>query len=148
MTYKLDEKDKKIIEILEEHADFTTRQIAKQTLLPTTTIHNRIKKLKKLGIIKKFTIVLDDHQVDRGYIAHILIKTDLRLLKQKKKTQHDVASDLKKLYFVYKVDIVSGGTDIIVLVKVRDVKEFDKILLGKLQLVEGIENTTTLTVIH
>ena len=47
MLLKLDDKDLKILEILRDHGDYTTRQIAKKTLLPVTTIHNRIKKLRR-----------------------------------------------------------------------------------------------------
>lgn len=146
--YKIDEKDQKIIELLQEHGDYTTRQIAKHTLLPITTIHNRIKKLKQAGVIKKFTVELDYAQIDKGLLVYILISVDLQLLKQKKKTQYDVAKDLRSFYFVEKADIVSGGTDLVVTVRVKDVEELDKVLLKKLQLVEGIEKTQSLIVIH
>ena len=145
---KIDDKDKKIIEILQENGDYTTRQIAKKTLLPITTIHNRIKKLKREKIIKKFTIELDETKLDRGFVAYILISVDLQLLKEKRKTQHDLAKELSKLYFIERVDIVAGGTDLVAVVRVKDVDEFDKILLSKLQLVEGIEKTQSLIVIH
>jgi len=45
MAYSIDEKDRKIIEVLQEHGDYTTRQIAKKVSLPITTVHNRIKKI-------------------------------------------------------------------------------------------------------
>jgi len=148
MTSKLDDKDKKIIEILQEHGDYTTRQIAKKTLLPITTIHNRIKKLKREKIIKKFTVELDESKLDRGFVVYILVSVDLQLLKQKSRTQHDLARELKSFPFIERVDIVSGGTDLIAIVRVKDVEEFDKVLLGKLQQIEGIEKTQSLIVIH
>ncbi len=148
MAYQIDEKDQKILELLQEHGDYATRQIAKHTLLPITTIHNRIKKLKHEGIIKKFTVELDYNMIDKGLLVYVLISVDLQLLKQKKKTQYDVAKDLRKFYFVEKADIVSGGTDLVVTVRVKDVEELDQVLLKKLQLVEGIEKTQSLIVIH
>jgi DNA-binding Lrp family transcriptional regulator len=33
-------------------------------------------------------------------------------------------------------------------VRARDIAEYDKLLLGKIQLIEGIEKTQTLMVIH
>ncbi len=85
MTYILDDKDKKILEILKIHGDYTTRQIAKKTLIPPTTINNRIKKLKKEGIIKNFSINVDYEQVDKGLLVYVLIHVDLVLLKERKK---------------------------------------------------------------
>jgi len=76
------------------------------------------------------------------------VSANLSLLKQKKKTQYDLAKELKKFYFVERADIVSGGADLIVIIRVKDVEEFDKVLLGKLQLVEGIDKTQSLIVIH
>ncbi len=148
MVYRMDDKDLKIIEVLKAHGEYTTRQIAKKILLPPTTIHNRIKKLREEGIIKKFTIELDNSKIGKSFVAYIMVSANLALLKQKHKTQYDLAQEINKFHFVERVDIVSGGTDLIVVIRVRDVEEFDKILLGKLQLVEGIEKTQSLIVIH
>ncbi|PIN87909.1 hypothetical protein COV12_01305 [Candidatus Woesearchaeota archaeon CG10_big_fil_rev_8_21_14_0_10_32_24] len=147
MTSIPDEKDKKILEILQEHADYPTRKIAKKTLLPITTVHNRITKLRKEGIIKKFTIELDYTKVNLGQLAYILVSTNLQVLRERKKTQYDVVNEIKKLGVV-RADIVSGGTDIVVSVRVKDIPEYDKFLLGKLQNIEGINKTQTLMVIH
>ncbi|MBT3297614.1 Lrp/AsnC family transcriptional regulator [archaeon] len=148
MSYKLDKKDKKILEILKDHANYSTRQIAKKTLFPITTIHNRIQKLKKEKIIKKFTVELDHPKVDKGLLVYILISASLPTLKQKKKSQYDLAKDLRKFEFVEKVDIVSGGTDLVATIRVKDVQEYDKVLLGKIQMIEGIDKTQSLIVIH
>ena len=52
----MDEKDEKILKLLKENSKLTTQQISKKTLIPITTIHNRIKKLEKEGIIKKLCL--------------------------------------------------------------------------------------------
>lgn len=148
MTHKIDDKDWKILEILKEHADYTTRQIAKKILLPATTIHHRIQKLKKEGIIQKFTIQLDPIKADQSFIAYVLISANLLLLKEKKKTQYDLLREIQKFDFVERADIVSGGTDLVAVIRVKDVHEFDQVLLGKLQLLEGIDKTQSLIVIH
>lgn len=148
MTAELDEKDWKILEVLKEHAEYTTRQIAKKTLLPVTTVHNRIRKLREQKIIKRYTIDLDNKQIGKGLVAYVLISANLSLLKQKKMTQYDLANQIKRLEFVERVDIVSGGTDLVAIIRVKDVEEFDKMLLGKLQNFEVIEKTQSLIVLH
>ena len=148
MEKKIDEKDRLILEVLQEHADYATRQIAKKTGLPITTVHNRIQKLKKEKIIKKFTVELDYHKLQDGFRAYVLVSVNLSLLKEKKKSQYDVAKELKQFPFVERADIVSGGTDIVATVRVKDVAEFDQVLLTKLQRIEGIEKTQSLIVIH
>ncbi|MEK6905984.1 MAG: Lrp/AsnC family transcriptional regulator [Nanoarchaeota archaeon] len=148
MDYNIDEKDRRIIEVLQEHADYATRQIAKKTSLPITTVHNRIQRLKKEKIIKRFTVDLDHAKVGQGFRAYVLVSVNLSQLKEKKKSQYDVAKELKHFSFVEKADIVSGGTDIVATVRVKDVAEFDQVLLTKLQRIEGIDKTQSLIVIH
>ncbi|MFH1770636.1 MAG: Lrp/AsnC family transcriptional regulator [archaeon] len=148
MIYKIDGKDKEIIGILEKHGDYTTRQIARKTLIPPTTINNRIRKLKKEGIIKNFTVNLDYKKIDRGFLVYILVSADILTLKEKKKSQYDIAKQLMKFDFVEKADIVSGGTDIVAIVRVKDVDEFDNALLEHIQNIEGVRNTQSLIVIH
>ncbi len=148
MDQLLDDKDRKILEVLADHAEYTTSQIAKRTLLPRTTIHNRIRKLRQEKIIRKFTVELDPLKVGKGFVAYVLISANLELLKQKRKTQYDLAKELRGFWFIERVDIVSGGTDLVAIVRVKDVDEFDKVLVGKLKLQEGIKNTQSLIVIH
>ena len=148
MEIKIDEKDRQILAVLQEHADYATRQIAKKTGLPITTVHNRIQKLKKEKIIKRFTVELDYHKLLDGFRAYVLVSVNLPLLKEKKKSQYDVSKELKQFSFVERADIVSGGTDIVATVRVKDVAAFDQVLLTKLQRIEGIEKTQSLIVIH
>ncbi|MFH1401265.1 MAG: Lrp/AsnC family transcriptional regulator [Nanoarchaeota archaeon] len=148
MVVGLDEKDQKILSELRQRSKATTRQIARKTLLPPTTIHNRIRRMVKEGIIRRFTVELDPDKVGRGFIAYILISASIQALKAKGRTQYDVVKELSRFDFIERVDIVSGGTDIVAIVAVEDVKEFDKVLLGKIQLIDGIEKTQSMVVIH
>ena len=49
---------------------------------------------------------------------------------------------------VEKVDIVTGGTDMVVRVRVKDVEGYDKFLLKKFQNIPGVDRTQSLIVIH
>lgn len=148
MANIIDEKDKKILDILKEHSNHTTRQIAKKTLLPPTTINNRIRKLTKDKIIQKYTIIPDYNKIGKGQLIYVLISCNLLELKKNKRTQYDVVKDLKKHEFIERVDIVSGGTDIVAMIRTSDIKEYDKLLLKHIQNVDGIDKTQSLVVIH
>ncbi|MFH1440229.1 MAG: Lrp/AsnC family transcriptional regulator [Candidatus Woesearchaeota archaeon] len=145
---KLDDKDINILEMLKEDSSYTTRDIAKKTLLPVTTVHNRVLRLKREGVIKHYTIELDNGLIGKSVSAYILVNADLKYLKEKQKTQYDVAKDMKKLYCTERVDIVTGGTDLVVFLRVSSIKELDEVLLGNIQLVDGVANTRTLIVLN
>ncbi|MDP7324204.1 MAG: Lrp/AsnC family transcriptional regulator [Candidatus Woesearchaeota archaeon] len=144
----MDDKDRKILELLKEDSSLTTRKIAKQTHIPITTVHKRIQKLKASNIIKRYTIELDYDQLGKSLGAYILIQADLKLLKQKHKTQIDIINELKKIDQVEKTDIVVGGSDIVAFLRAKDIKELDQALLGKIHDIDGIVDTQTMIVIH
>ena len=143
----MDEKDYKIIEVLKDNADFPTRKIAKKTLLPITTVHNRIRKLKQEKVIKKFTVDLDHKKMGRGLLVYVLIDVDIPWLNQNKVNQFDLVKKIRSFYFVDEVHVVTGGTDMVAAIRVKNVEEFNKVLLSKLQRIPGIQETTSLVVI-
>ena len=148
MVYELDEKDKRIIEILKEDSSLTIRQVAKKARIPITTTHHRIKKLKEEKFIKKFTIEVDLKKFEKSFAAIILVSCDYKLLREVKKDQHMLAKEISFLPEVEKVDVVTGETDIVVRVRVKDVEEFDYFLLKKFQKISGVDKTQSLIIIH
>jgi Lrp/AsnC family leucine-responsive transcriptional regulator len=62
----MDEKDRLILQELKKNSNRSTQQLGKATKIPSTTIHNRIKKLEKIGIIKQYTI-----QIDNKKLGHV-----------------------------------------------------------------------------
>jgi len=145
---EVDNKDLRILEILRENGDLTVRQVASRTQLPITTVHNRIRRMKKLGIIKRFTIDIDYRKIGKGISAYVLVKVDSKYLKGFRHTQHDLVKDLRRLEFVHKADIVTGTIDIILLIRVKDIDELDKIIIEKLRDVQGIDSTETLVILR
>ncbi len=148
MGAELDKKDLKILDILKENGDLTVRQIASRTLLPITTVHNRIRRMKSLGIIRRFTVELDHRKMGKQLSAYVLVKVDSKYLKNMRMSQHDLAKDLKKLDFVERADIVTGSIDIIALIRVKDVEELDQVVIDRLRDVQGIESTETLVILR
>jgi Lrp/AsnC family transcriptional regulator for asnA, asnC and gidA len=147
MKTKIDDKDLQILDILHEHAEYTIRQIAKKALLPPTTVLHRLKKLKELGVIKRYTIETDRKKLGKTLSAYVLISVDLKSLKEKGKTQYDVAKALRKIGQIEKVDIVTGeSADIIVRLHATDIEDFNSVVLERIHLVDGVAKTTSMII--
>ena len=144
----MDKKDEKILELLRENSKLTTQQISKKTLIPITTVHNRIKKLEKERIITKYTIQHDHKKLGKNLGAYIQIVVDYKLLKEIKMFQHDLAKKLKQNEFVEEAAMVTGGTDILIKVRVKDVDELDNFVTKVLRNIDGIEKTQTMVILH
>jgi len=74
----LDIDDTDIIILKELQEDFTTsyRDIAKKLGLSVGTVHNRVKKLKEIGVIKSFAAVLDAEKLGFELTAILLIQVE------------------------------------------------------------------------
>ena len=111
-------------------------------------MHNRIKKLQKEGIIKRYTVELDNKKIGKNIAAYIHITVDYRLLKEIKMSQHELAKKLKQHEFVEEAAMVTGGTDIIIKVRVTDIDELDNFVTKRLRNIDGIEKTQTMIVLN
>lgn len=143
----IDEKDKKILEVLTENSSLSTKAIAKKTKIPITTVHNRITKLKQEGIIKKYTLKLDEQKLGRNIFSYILLKVDNKELKEKQLSQEELAKKIKKEQGVDEISIVAGGSDIILKVGVKDIEELNEFVVKKLRSYDGVESTSTMVIL-
>lgn len=144
---KLDEKDYKILALLKEDARLTTGEIAKELDIAQTTIHNRIKKMRDSGVIKRFTVDLDRKEIERGLVAYILCTVSYRTTRGSKIDQFVVAQSVRSLPEVEEVSIVTGEIDMIVKVSLSDVDALNEFVIKKLRNIEGIEKTVTSVVL-
>lgn len=144
----MDNKDEKILRLLKENSKLTSHQISKKTLIPITTVHNRIKKLKKEGIIKRYTLELDNKKLGKNLAAYIQIVVDYKLLKEKKMSQYDLAKKIMQNESVEESAMVTGGTDIIIKVRVENIEKLDNLVTKYLRNIEGIEKTQTMIILN
>ena len=144
----MDEKDERILDVLKENSKLSTQQISKKTSIPITTVHHRIKKLEKDGIIKNYTVVLDNKKIGKAISAYILINVDYKLLKEMKKTQQDLAKKLKLHDAVEESTMVTGETDTLIKVRVKDIDELNKLIDGYIRNLDGVDRTRTLVVLN
>ena len=143
----IDNKDMEILEILKHEGQASAQYIARKTGIPTTTVHNRIKRLKKTGIIKGFTVVLDNKKIGKSISAYVFLMVNYKLLKQKNTTQQKLAEELSKQNYVENVSLITGTTDIILKLNVPDIEQLDEFVTKFLRNVDGIERTQTMIIL-
>jgi len=138
----IDNKDRRILEELAKDSRQTTSKLSKKLNIPITTVHNRIKKLIKEGIIINYTVNLDHNKLGRPVPAYIGVTINYNL-PGKKISQFDVAKEVKKIVGVYEVYIMTGGADLLVKVLVKDITELNTLVTEKLRNITGVDKTQT-----
>ncbi|MFH1849416.1 MAG: Lrp/AsnC family transcriptional regulator [archaeon] len=145
---ELDEKDLKIMEVLKNNSRLSSQQISKTTAIPITTVHNRIKKLEKSGIIRKYTVVFDNKKLGKNLSAYILTTVDYAGLKKEKMFQDELARRIRNLPLVEQVSILAGQVDLLIRVSTSDINALNRFIIRELRNIPGIDRTQTLIVLE
>ncbi len=140
----MDDVDEDILAELRKDAKVSLKQLAKKFGVPLSTLYQRIKKLEELGIIKNYTVDLDWRKLGYGIKAYVLVYVDTTRLKEMRKPQAEVLSELLRLPFVFDADMVTGESDLLLVVRAKDTDDLGRLITERIQGVQGIVNTKTL----
>ncbi len=145
--FVLDEKDTAILVELQRDAKATTGKIAKRTGIPVTTVHNRIKRFEREGVIQKYEPRLDFARLGLGIHALVFL-TAASAYKGAPVDQQALARTAMRLEGVQRACILTGTFDLVLEVRVRDVGALNGILLQELRRILGVEKTQTMLVLE
>lgn len=135
-------KDLKILDILTKDCKLATREIGRLTGIPPTTVHNRVKKMEKEGIIKGYRAVVNKKMIGKGVGAYIHLTVNYPPL-HAKLFQEEVAKKIANMHEVEEVALITGEKDILLKVYVKDTDELNEFITQKLRTVKGVNKTVT-----
>jgi len=139
----LDEIDRKLLQLLQQDAELTHKQLGLLLNRSATPVRERIKRLKKDGFIKKFTTLLDPKMVGRGLTAY----TQITIGKHKQRALIDFQKQVVALPEVMECYHMNGHYDFLLRIALRDIAEYNTILMGKLSALKGVETMHTFFVL-
>ena len=144
---EIDAIDNKILSALKENSKLSYRKLAKKLLIPVTTVHHRIRNLEKKGIIKKYSVILDNKKLGKDLCAYILIKVDYNYLKSSGLSQQGLAKKFKHRDDIEDVCLITGLKDIILKIRVHSIDELNKFITTDLRNNTGVKSTETLIIL-
>ena len=115
MSQKLDKVDREIIKALQKDARTPFTEIGKKLGISDATVHVRVKRMWRAGVIKKYTIVMSEEILGRGIASYVLMS-----VKQGK--VEEVSKMLAKMETVTMVQEVHGSNDILVKIGTGDLE--------------------------
>jgi DNA-binding Lrp family transcriptional regulator len=122
LSGKLDEVDRGVIEHLRENARTTFADIGRALGVSDATVYNRVKRLMEMGVIKRFTIEVDEEAVGRMVSGFILVNVKPGAVKE-------VSKELTEIETVSEVHEVHGPEDLIVKVRGKNLSELRPVIL-------------------
>lgn len=133
MSEKLDEVDREIIQHLKENARTTFVDIGKALGISDATVYNRVKRLMEMGVIKRFTIEVDETAIGKRTHGFILVNVKPGAVKE-------VSKQLAEIERVSEVHEIHGSEDLIVKVRAKNLGRLRSVIL-KVRGIPGVVDT-------
>jgi len=132
---QLDYTDKQILLALKADARKAFSKIADDLKISNSLVHQRIKKMKEDGVIKKADLILDEKKI--GYSTKSYVGIRLKEARYADK----VVNKLKDIVEVTECNFVSGKYAIFVLVYAKDNDHLRSVLYDQIHEIEGVGGT-------
>jgi Lrp/AsnC family transcriptional regulator, regulator for asnA, asnC and gidA len=133
---RIDDLDLKILSELSKDASISVPRLSKKININASVVYSRIKRLLKRGLIKKFTIIINDEALGFSVRSLTGINMDSKL-------RDNVLNELFKIPEVREIAEVTGRFDILVTMTARSLDEIHRLISEKVGHVEGVQKTET-----
>ena len=127
---KLDQTDKKIIQLLGADARMSNNSMAKAIAVTEGTVRNRIQKLIKNKIIK-ISVINNINRMENPAVAFIGLDVETR-------SKDSVAKALSKMKEVRFVSTLIGRHDLMAFVLAKDINILSKVLYEDISSLPGV----------
>jgi len=136
--------ERELLRALQANSKRSLRELAREVGLPISTVHEKIRRLEREGIIKKYRAVLDEKRL--GFLVTGFILVSIVYSVENQTSQKRIAEKIAALPNVQEVHIISGDWDLIVKVKAKGVDELGSFITEKLRNIHGVGKTLTAVV--
>ncbi len=133
---RIDDLDMKILAELVKDASISVPRLSKKINVNASVVYSRIKRLAKRGLIKKFTIMVNEEALGLNVKAITGINMDSKL-------RDNVVAELFKIQEVREVSEVTGRFDILVTITAKALDEMHQLISEKIGRIEGVQKTET-----
>jgi Lrp/AsnC family transcriptional regulator for asnA, asnC and gidA len=137
MSLQIDSTDKKILKYLIRDARVKVTDIASFVGVTGAAIHQRLGKIKKAGLIKGFTVRLDEKKMGFRTCAFVGIFMD------RTSQYQDIVQQLRKVEEVVEAHYTTGQYGLFIKMYARDNDHLMKVLNKEIQAIKGISRTET-----
>ena len=134
---EIDNVDMKILALLTEDAQMPYTEIAKRVYVSSGTVHVRMKKMEKMGVVRGSALKVDFTKLGFDITAF------LGLYLEKSSLYHPVAAELKKIPEIVSIHYTTGQYSLFLKIVCKNTVHLREVLSEKVQKIKGIERTET-----
>lgn len=139
----IDQTDIKLLRLLQENAALSNRELALKMNKSIAAIHERVRKLKANGYIRKITAVLDRQKIGIGLISFSQVFLTVHTTEALKAFEDSVI----QLPEVMECFQMSGSYDFLLRVATRNMEDYHLFLRNKLAVLPNVDKVQTFFVL-
>ncbi len=140
---KLDETDRKILEILQSRAKITNAKLSEEIGLSPAPTLERVKKLEQMGIITSYHAKLNPEKIGLGVTTFVLVT----LTGHNRINIESFVKQIDKIPEVIECHHITGAGDFIIKIIARDISSYQRLILEKVSDIKEIDNLQSMVVL-
>jgi DNA-binding Lrp family transcriptional regulator len=137
----VDQTDRELLALLQEDATQSYAALGQAVGLSAGAAHERVRKLKTSGVIRRTTIEVDPTALGSGVLAYVLLDSDAWM------GDAPTLETLKDIAAVEEAHIIAGPASVLVKVRTTSTEALQQTLRA-LHQVDGVTSTQTVVVLE
>ena len=137
----LDSKDRQILALVQRDAKRAQADIAKRVGLSAAAVNERLKKLEKAGVIRRYAAVVDPRALG------VTITAFVEVFIEQPRFEPAFIERMLKLDEVQECHHITGEFSLLLKLRVHDMEALQQLLLKQLNALEGVRQTRTVMVL-
>jgi DNA-binding Lrp family transcriptional regulator len=136
----VDPVDRRIIELLTADGRMSVNELATRVHVSRANAYSRLERLKSTGVITGFTVSVDPDKLGYPVAALVLVNVD-------QSQWREVRSAVVQLPGLEYLAFTSGGFDLVLLVRLPEIRDLRDVVLVRLHDIPGIRSAQTIFVL-
>lgn len=136
---KIDQVDKKILDILQQDARITNLELANRIGISPPATLERVKRLEKNGVIKKYVALVDPVKISKGTFALVSVALMIHQIP----SIDSFTKQINKLDEVLECYHITGSDDFMLKIAVENIEKYEQFILQKLTKIKGVSKVTS-----
>ena len=129
-----------LIKLLKTNARLSNEELAVMLGKTEQEVANDINKLECDGIIKGYTAIVDDYEIDANAVTALI---ELKVTPQSQSGFDEIAKEISQYEQVESVRLMSGAYDIIVAVTGVSIRDVSQFVSQNLATIDAVQSTAT-----
>ena len=125
MNPTLDETDILILRELQDDGHLTIKELSQRVHLSVSPVYERVRRLEREGVIKRYVAVLDPEKLDCGFLAFCY-------LKMKQHSHENAVQIMERVQNIPEIAEcynISGDFDFLLKIYVRNMKQYQEFVM-------------------